>query len=222
MAKDLIYRGAAADDGTGDTLRPGAEKINAMFDEVYAGARWYSIISRSTPTAQPVSPSDGDTYIIPAGATGADWAGNDGALAIYSSDQAAWIIFTPDEGVGGWIADEDIAAVWNGSAWYSAKEVPLTDGATITPDFATGFNFAVTLGGDRTLANPTNAKAGQTGRINIIQDGTGTRLISTWGSNWKFPGGAPTLTTTAGAIDKLVYEVQADGTIHAALTADYQ
>jgi hypothetical protein len=43
--------------------------------------------------------------------------------------------------------------------------VALTDGATITPDFATGNNFSVTLGGNRTLANPSNLTAGQSGVI---------------------------------------------------------
>ena len=34
----------------------------------------------------------------------------------------------------------------------------LTDGATITPDFATNNNFTVTLGGNRTMANPSNLR----------------------------------------------------------------
>lgn len=41
----------------------------------------------------------------------------------------------------------------------------LTDGATITPDFAVANNFSVTLGGNRTLANPSNLTAGQSGSI---------------------------------------------------------
>jgi hypothetical protein len=43
----------------------------------------------------------------------------------------------------------------------------LTDGATITPDFALANNFSVTLAGNRTLANPTNLIAGQSGSIFI-------------------------------------------------------
>ena len=45
--------------------------------------------------------------------------------------------------------------------------VTLTDGATITPDFSTSNNFTVTLGGNRTLANPTNIVAGQLSLIHI-------------------------------------------------------
>ena len=84
----------------------------------------------------------------------------------------------------------------------------LTDGATITPDFSVRNNFSVTLGGSRTLANPTNLTAGQSGIIYVTQDGTGSRTLA-FGSYWKFPGNtAPTLTTTANAVDALVYTVR--------------
>jgi hypothetical protein len=85
--------------------------------------------------------------------------------------------------------------------------VALTDGATITADFALANNFSVTLGGNRTLANPTNLTVGQSGVIKVTQDGTGSRTLA-YGSNWDFAGGtAPTLTTTANAVDILAYYV---------------
>jgi hypothetical protein len=69
----------------------------------------------------------------------------------------------------------------------------LTDGATITADFSLANNFSVTLGGGRTLANPTNLTAGASGCIWITQDGTGSRTLA-YGANWDFSGGtAPTL-----------------------------
>ena len=81
----------------------------------------------------------------------------------------------------------------------------LTDAATITPDFDDNNNFSVTLGGNRTLANPSNITAGQSGVIVVTQDGTGSRTLS-FGSNFKFAGGtAPTLTTTASAVDVIAY-----------------
>ncbi len=93
----------------------------------------------------------------------------------------------------------------------------LTDGATITPDFSLANNFSVTLGGNRTLANPTNLTAGASGCIWITQDGTGSRTLA-YGSQWDFTGGtAPTLTTTAGARDCLVYSVQSSTQITATL-----
>ena len=97
----------------------------------------------------------------------------------------------------------------------------LTDGATITPDFAASNNYTVTLGGNRTIANPSNLTAGQSGSIFIVQDGTGSRTAS-FGSYWDFAGGtAPTLTTTASAVDRVDYIVQSTTSIHAVFTANY-
>ena len=97
----------------------------------------------------------------------------------------------------------------------------LTDGATITPDFATANNFTVTLAGNRTIANPTNITAGQSGSIFIVQDGTGSRTAA-WGSYWDFAGGvAPTLTTTAAGCDRVDYVVRSSTSIHTVFTGNY-
>jgi len=96
----------------------------------------------------------------------------------------------------------------------------LTDGATITPNFATTNNFSLTIGGNRTLANPSNLTAGQAGTIVITQDGTGSRTLA-YGSYWKFSNGtAPTLTTTASAVDVLAYYVESSTRITAKLVTD--
>jgi hypothetical protein len=85
--------------------------------------------------------------------------------------------------------------------------------ATETLDFSTGFNFDIaSLTGNMTLANPTNMKVGQSGRIRIPQDATGSRIIS-YGSWWKGAGGAQALTTTANAVDTLIYYVKDASTI---------
>ena len=96
----------------------------------------------------------------------------------------------------------------------------LTDGATITPDFAVNNSFTVTLGGNRTLANPTNLVAGQSGVFIINQDGTGGRTLA-YGSNYDFGGGtAPTLTTTANAQDMIAYFVVSSSRINCVFTGD--
>jgi hypothetical protein len=100
----------------------------------------------------------------------------------------------------------------------AADFVALTDGATITPDFAAGQNFSVTLAGNRTLANPTDIVAGQTGSVVVTQDGTGSRTLA-YGTYWDFAAGtAPTLTTTAAAVDRLDYVVASATDIHAVAT----
>lgn len=97
----------------------------------------------------------------------------------------------------------------------------LTDAATITPNLDSSDMFTVTLGGNRTLANPSNIDAGQTGSIFIVQDGTGSRTLA-WGSYWDFAGGtAPTLSTAAGAVDRVDFIVRTSTSIHAVFTANY-
>jgi hypothetical protein len=86
--------------------------------------------------------------------------------------------------------------------------VALTDAATIAVDLSLGNNFSVTLAGNRTLGAPTNVTAGQSGVIVVTQDGTGSRTLA-FNSVYKFAGGtAPTLTTTASAVDVLAYYVE--------------
>lgn len=89
------------------------------------------------------------------------------------------------------------------------KPIVLLDGATINVNAAIGSTFRVTLGGNRTLANPTNLTDGQRLHFRIKQDGTGSRTL-TFGSMYKFPGASKTLTTTAGALDTV--ECQYDAT----------
>jgi hypothetical protein len=104
---------------------------------------------------------------------------------------------------------------------YAVEIATLTDGATITPDFGANQNFTVTLGGNRTLANPTNIVAGQTGSIFVVQDATGGRTLS-FGSYFKFPAGtAPTLSTGANAVDRIDYIVRTTTEIHAVFTGAY-
>lgn len=92
-------------------------------------------------------------------------------------------------------------------------EVTLTDGATVTPDWDTGFDFVLTLGGNRTFANGSNLKVGKKGRLRIVQDGTGSRTIS-WGTDYEFAAAtAPVLTTTASAQDILYYDCLATGRV---------
>lgn len=78
----------------------------------------------------------------------------------------------------------------------------LTDAATINWDMSSGNIGSVTIAATgRTLANPTNVVVGPV-LIRIIQDSSGSRTITTWGSSYLFPGGVkPTLTTAANAVD---------------------
>lgn len=61
--------------------------------------------------------------------------------------------------------------------WDAAGSVTLTDAATIAVDFATGFNFDVALGGNRTLGAPSNLKNGQAGVVSCFASG-GARTLT--------------------------------------------
>lgn len=79
--------------------------------------------------------------------------------------------------------------------------VALTDAASIATDASLSNTFTVTLGGNRTLANPTNMTNGAIYTWRVRQDGTGSRTLA-YGSKFKWPGGtAPVLTTTGSATD---------------------
>jgi len=96
----------------------------------------------------------------------------------------------------------------------------LTDASSIATNLALSNNFSLQLSGNRTLANPTNIVAGQSGSIFITQDGTGSRTLA-YGSYFKFVAGtAPTLSTAASSVDRIDYVVASATKIHAVASLD--
>lgn len=99
--------------------------------------------------------------------------------------------------------------------WGGAASVPLVQaGGTVAVDLNTGINFTLAMsGGPWTLSNPTNGKDGQSGKIEITQDATGSRVLN-YAANWTFANGTdPVLSTAANAKDTLFYTVMSDGTV---------
>ena len=97
-----------------------------------------------------------------------------------------------------------------GNVTYSGgsltAEDTLTDGATVTWDVTASPVAKVTLGGNRTLALPSNPLgSGQYASLLVIQDGTGSRTL-TWNAAYEFKDDiAPTLTTTASKGDLFTF-----------------
>ena len=113
-----------------------------------------------------------------------------------------------------------LTAVQTFTAGQRGEVTALTDATSIATNLALSNNFSVTLAGNRTLANPTNTVAGQSGSIFITQDGTGSRTLA-YGTNFKFAGGtAPTLSTAAASVDRIDYVVAAATKIHAVVSLD--
>ena len=105
-------------------------------------------------------------------------------------------------------AKTDVAQEYTATQNFNATT--LTDGATINWDASVNQVCKVTLAGNRTMAAPTNLVDGGTYALRVIQDATGSRTI-TWNAIFKWPGGtAPTLTTSANAVDVLTFV--SDGT----------
>tara|TARA_R100000353_G_scaffold72508_1_gene55485 strand:- start:1617 stop:2276 length:660 start_codon:yes stop_codon:yes gene_type:complete len=103
----------------------------------------------------------------------------------------------------------------NGSA--SADINALTSSTAITIDMSTAQNHSVTLAHNTTF-DISNGTAGQTGSILITQDSSGSKTAS-FSSKFKFAGAtAPTLSTTASAVDRIDYFIVSSSLIHAVAT----
>lgn len=89
---------------------------------------------------------------------------------------------------------------------------------TVTLDMNTSNYFSMTANANLLIANPTNLTAGQAGALFITANGSYT---TSFGSQWRFAtGSAPTLSTSAGKVDRLDYVVQSSNTIHTVATID--
>ena len=76
--------------------------------------------------------------------------------------------------------------------------------ATIQPDYSQSALYTTTLtASGSTIAAPLNIIPGAVFRVFLTQDATGSRTV-TWAAPYKWTGGtAPTLTTTAAAVDEI-------------------
>jgi hypothetical protein len=85
------------------------------------------------------------------------------------------------------------------------RTIALVDAAVITPNCDTTDLGFVTITANRTIANPAGSPSDdQKLRLRIKQDATGSRLITAWGSNYRFAGGVlPTMVSTPNKTDYL-------------------
>lgn len=104
-------------------------------------------------------------------------------------------------------SEQIILTQQNFPAW-GALVVALTDAATINTDASAGTVFTVTLGGNRTLANPTNPVDGQKIMYRVKQPASGGPWTLTYGTAFRFSADIPqpVLTTTASKMDRLAFE----------------
>ena len=201
------------DTSTGTTITIPTGKVLTVTDNsgisiagtaVSATAAQLNVMASVTSSAAELNVLDG----IPAGLTATELGYSDG---VTSSIQTQL----------GTKGDASVGTANNWTAGQRGEITALTSAATITIDMADSNNFSVTLAHNATFANPSNDTAGQSGSIFITQDGTGSRTAS-WGTDWEFAGGtAPTLTTTAAAVDRVDYIIKSGTSIQAVATLAY-
>lgn len=71
----------------------------------------------------PVSPDEGDRYIVAASPTGA-WSGQAGRIAAYQD--GAWAFYVPQQGWQVWVADEEVVYVFDGTVWAAGSGGPVS------------------------------------------------------------------------------------------------
>jgi len=202
---DIQYTGNSAVTGTGSNVLA----ISPALTTPTLGVATATTINKVALTA----PASGSTLTIADGKTltanaSLTLAGTDAktltvsnSLTLAGTDSTVMTFPASSTTVAGLSIAETFSAAQRAS--YSA----LTDGATITPNFALANNYSVTLGGNRTLGVPTSIVAGQSGQVDILQDSTGSRTLA-YAWVWNFAGGtAPTLTTAGCSFDSLFYAV---------------
>lgn len=161
------------------------------------------------------------TDILPESTTTSDttaYSGQGGAIGhtattLFSTKGAETVELTHDH-MAGIIAaspaiDNTNPPIVAGSLVVKQTMATLTDASTVAVDFSLSNNFILTLtaavGASRTLGNPTNVTVGQTGVIYLCQPVAGG-LSVVFGTYYNFIGKVnPNNTTTASAVDSIVY-----------------
>ena len=141
-----------------------------------------------------------------------------GNLEIRTNSNEAAITCTANAGVDLYYdATQEFATVSGGVKLYGHSEsivTAVTSASSVTLDFSLSNHFSITMGHNIAFGNPTTESVGQSGTIVLTQDGTGSRTAS-WGNQFLWAGGtAPTLSTAAGAVDRIDYFVAAADKIH--------
>lgn len=145
-----------------------------------------AFVRSATTAAQPGSPANGDTYILPASPTGAQWGSRaQGEIAYYNT---AWYFFTPYNGQRARVEDTGVYVRYNAGAWGYE-----TDAITAA---SAGINSTQTV--VESISIPANSlKAGTTYRIKASGVCTSTAANA---SNFRARIGPTTLTGAIAAV----------------------
>lgn len=183
-----------------------------------------NVINASTSTP-PVSPSNGDAYIVTGSPTGA-WTGKLNNVAVWSTEITeegnntkvpGWDFYIPN---AGWLF-YDVATSqtlqFNGTAWNplpsggGGGNTLQTVGYSSTPVFngTSADGFEITLNGDVSSSTAINMAGKSIVTFRIQQDGAGDWLF-VWPTTVRNPG---TVNPTANSRSVQIFAVASDGTM---------
>lgn len=157
-------------------------------------------------TAEPGSPSNGDTYIMQSTHTGTSWATfAEDDLAIFWD--GTWYNYTPTE--GNRVSIGTSSYIYSGGAWQAAAAIAnrspaiqsVVSAATVTPTFSDDIVIITAQAAGLTLANPTGTAIPGLGMVIRIKDNGTARSIA-YGAQYRAIG--VTLPTTT-VISKTLY-----------------
>lgn len=119
------YLGIMIDALSGDTHPNDFRKVLRALDALF-----FLSVKSMTTNAQPLTPADGDRYLMTATPSGTSWAGKaQGTLAVYSTHitttsggvdttVSGWEFYTPKRNWEARVEDNsDIMVVYSGTAW---------------------------------------------------------------------------------------------------------
>lgn len=131
-----------------------------------------ALLSRSL-TSPPAAFVDGDCYALPVGC-GAEWAGQDGKLAIASN--GGWVFVTPRDGWSAWIVDEAARATYLQGGWIVGALAVAGNGAAARFTVSQA-EYIVTAGGAQLVGLEIPADSvvfACSARVNVALTGSAT------------------------------------------------
>ncbi|MEX6632524.1 DUF2793 domain-containing protein [Hyphococcus lacteus] len=123
-------------------------------------------------SVQPVSPNDGDFYILPI-ATGDAWDLYDVGDLVGFQD-GAWMRIIPVEGMRAWVADEDVFVIFDGTAWNALSGGGAESAARFGVNATADLVNRLSVKSDAILFNYDDVTPGSGDcRVNINKDASG-------------------------------------------------
>ena len=209
---------------------PGACTLLTAYDYVICGLSDTSVVSVTVTGADATSIIDqyyaGSGRIV---ALAGCFRSGTGSYTMGINNTSSWSMYSivafksvspPSPGKNGdWYLNTTTGILWkkSGGSWsVSGTQIQtqqslqtLTDASTIAWDFQLG-NAIITLGGNRTMGNPTNLVSGAKRTLIVKQDSGGGRAL-VWDTDYLFPGGLnPAISGASNANN--IFEFLCDGT----------